>query len=51
MLRKQTVIENQKQTTKNNFIWFKATYHFHTFHYRMPETAAIAAITPFVPSL
>lgn len=31
-------------------IWLKATYHFHVFHYRMPGTAAIAAITPFVPS-
>ncbi len=31
-------------------IWLKATYHFHVFHYRMPESAAIAAVTPFVPS-
>lgn len=30
--------------------WLKADYHFHVFHYRMPETVAIAAITPFVPS-
>ncbi len=30
--------------------WLKAVYHFHVFHYRMPQTAAIAAITPFVPS-
>lgn len=31
-------------------VWLKATYHFHVFHYRMPETAAIATVTPFVPS-
>ncbi len=31
-------------------IWLKAVYHFHVFHYRMPGTAAIAAMTPFVPS-
>jgi len=30
--------------------WLKADYHFHVFHYRMPETVAIAAVTPFVPS-
>ena len=30
--------------------WLKAVYHFHVFHYRMPETVAIAAMTPFVPS-
>lgn len=30
--------------------WLKAVYHFHVFHYRMPQTAAIAAITSFVPS-
>lgn len=28
----------------------KADYHFHVFHYRMPQTASIAAITPFTPS-
>lgn len=31
-------------------LWLKAVYHFHVFHYRMPETVAIAAVTPFVPS-
>lgn len=30
--------------------WLKVTYHFHVFHYRMPQSAAIAAVTPFVPS-
>ena len=30
--------------------WLRAEYHFHVFHYRMPETVAIAAVTPFVPS-
>jgi hypothetical protein len=34
----------------DNCVWLKAVYHFHIFHYRMPETAAIAAVTPFVPS-
>lgn len=31
-------------------LWLKAVYHFHVFHYRMPDTVAIAAVTPFVPS-
>jgi len=30
--------------------WLKADYHFHVFHYRMPETVATASITSFVPS-
>jgi len=30
--------------------WLRADYHFHVFHYRMPETVAIASVTPFVPS-
>jgi hypothetical protein len=30
--------------------WLMAKYHFHVFHYRMPETVAIASVTPFVPS-
>ncbi|GIW52281.1 MAG: hypothetical protein KatS3mg081_1636 [Gemmatimonadales bacterium] len=30
--------------------WLRAEYHLHVFHYRMPETVAIAAVTPFVPS-
>lgn len=30
--------------------WLKADYHFHVFHYRMPDTVAIASVTPFVPS-
>jgi len=30
--------------------WLRANYHFHVFHYRMPETVAIASVTPFVPS-
>jgi hypothetical protein len=30
--------------------WLQADYHFHVFHYRMPETVAIASVTPFVPS-
>ncbi len=31
-------------------IWLRADYLTHTFHYRMPETVAVAAINPFVPS-
>ncbi|MCD6492295.1 MAG: hypothetical protein J7K36_00585 [Archaeoglobaceae archaeon] len=42
-------IDNNSGTTEE-FIWLKVTYHFHVFHYRMPETSAIAAVTPFVPS-
>lgn len=30
--------------------WLKAVYHVPVFHYRMPETVAIAAVNPFVPS-
>jgi hypothetical protein len=30
--------------------WLRADYHFHVFHYRMPGTVAIAAVTPFVPA-
>jgi len=43
-------ITSKSETTTEKFIWLKAAYHFHVFHYRMPETAAIAAVTPFVPS-
>lgn len=40
----------QAQNPLPGLCWLKAVYHFHVFHYRMPQTAAIAAITPFVPS-
>jgi len=50
MPRKRTVMKGQKELLKNNSTWLRAVYHFHVFHYRMPETAAIAAVTPFVPS-
>lgn len=39
-----------KPETAEKFIWLKATYHFHIFHYRMPDSVAIAAVTSFVPS-
>lgn len=39
-----------KSETAEKFIWLKATYHFHIFHYRMPDSVAIATMTPFVPS-
>lgn len=42
--------EDKTPQSNNDLIWLKATYYFHVFHYRMPETAAIAAVTPFVPS-
>lgn len=38
------------QELQNTYLWLKAVYHFHVFHYRMPDTVAIAAITSFVPS-
>jgi len=43
-------VDNKSGITTEKFIWLKANYHFHVFHYRMPESAAIAAVTPFVPS-
>lgn len=30
--------------------WFRARFHAHAFHYRMPETAAINSVNPLVPS-
>jgi hypothetical protein len=30
--------------------WLKADYVGHVFHYRMPETVAIASVNPVVPS-
>src|SRR5690606_19820976 len=30
--------------------WLRARFHAHTFHYRMPETAAINAVNPLIPS-
>lgn len=41
---------NDAQKGGESQIWLKAAYHFHVFHYRMPETTAIAALTPFIPS-
>ncbi|MEM4204864.1 MAG: hypothetical protein QXS54_12420 [Candidatus Methanomethylicaceae archaeon] len=49
--RKQSLqAPEQTQSLLSELCWLKAVYHFHVFHYRMPQTAAIAAITPFVPS-
>ncbi|MCW3130689.1 MAG: hypothetical protein N2V75_11425 [Methanophagales archaeon] len=50
MRQKQKLGVNTTQENNHNFTWLKAVYHFHVFHYRMPETAAIAAVTSFVPS-
>lgn len=51
MARKRRVKQAQPEVTHPSpSVWLKAVYHVHIFHYRMPETAAIAALTPFVPS-
>lgn len=47
--------KGQKLTLTNDAenesrVWLKAVYHFHVFHYRMPETTAIAGLTSFIPS-
>lgn len=47
---RQPQTSDQAQSVTQPRCWLKAIYHFHVFHYRMPQTAAIAAITPFVPS-
>lgn len=52
-MRKSVARSKPADQTEKSFqpaCWLKAVYHFHVFHYRMPQTAAIAAITPFVPS-
>lgn len=49
MSNTQSTIKSQERHG-NDLIWVKATYHFHVFHYRMPQTVAIAATTPFIPS-
>ena len=46
----QPQIPQQTKTLPQLLSWLKAVYHFHVFHYKMPQTAAIAAITSFVPS-
>lgn len=46
----QAQVPDQAQSVTQPLCWLKAIYHFHVFHYRMPQTAAIAAVTPFVPS-
>jgi hypothetical protein len=48
--RKQSKTLEKAQTLSQSLNWLKTVYHFHVFHYRMPQTAAIAAITSFVPS-
>lgn len=53
MGRRKTKIEPiraQETVTTLPKSWLEAVYHFHVFHYRMPQTAAIAALNPFVPS-
>jgi len=45
-----TIGRDRETTNTNKYIWIKIEYHFHIFHYRMPGTAAISGITPFVPS-
>ncbi len=45
----EQIVNKSGETTKE-VIWVEVSYHFHVFHYRMPESAAIASVTPFVPS-
>jgi len=48
---KKKVEKTESVTLASSLVqWLRADYHFHVFHYRMPETVAIAAVTPFVPS-
>ena len=48
--RHRTKKKSVPQEELKPVVWLKATYHFHVFHYRMPGTVAIAAMTSFVPS-
>lgn len=48
--KKHPKVEESGVPTSTSAQWLKADYHFHVFHYRMPQTVAIAAVTPFVPS-
>lgn len=48
--RRRAKKETKARTPLKPVVWLKVSYHFHVFHYRMPGTVAIAAMTPFVPS-
>lgn len=48
--RKSEAGEAQAPKTRPPSIWLKAEYIAHIFHYRMPETVAIVAVNPIVPS-
>lgn len=52
MARKKTTqsAESPRVSISGERIWLCARYHAHVFHYRMPETVAVAAVSPFVPS-
>ncbi|MCS6775417.1 MAG: hypothetical protein RMJ43_15765 [Chloroherpetonaceae bacterium] len=52
MARKQTAqsTEMPRVSICGERIWLCARYHAHVFHYRMPETVAVASVSPFVPS-
>lgn len=51
MARKQRVKQEQPEAVSSlPSVWLKAVYHVHVFHYRMPKTAAIAALASFIPS-
>jgi len=43
-------LQSQESAGTGPKSWLEAIYHFHVFHYRMPQTAAIAALNPLVPS-
>lgn len=56
----QTVVSRRRRTPQETApappapyepnVWLRADYVSHIFHYRMPETVAIAAVNPVVPS-
>lgn len=50
--KKQKVekVKTDKAVSSPARLWLRADYVAHVFHYRMPETVAIAAVNPFVPS-
>jgi CRISPR-associated protein Cas5 subtype I-A len=51
MARKEKAgAERDLPEISGTWVWLQADYHAHTFHYRMPETVAIAAVSPLIPS-
>jgi hypothetical protein len=50
MARKDNDREADLPEVSGKAVWLQANYHAHLFHYRMPETVAIAAVSPLIPS-